>query len=142
MRHLYLYLTIATLGLVIYHVGQKIIPSGGNPMVTLMGIYAAAFLLCALSAPFFRVADGVGWREAVFSWPVLVVALGAFLIEFGFLMAYRRGGPLQWSSAAVNAAGAMLLIPLAVLFFREQLSPTKMLGVLFSLTGLGLLSWK
>jgi len=73
---------------------------------------------------------------------VLVLGGGVLLIEIGFLLAYRVGGGLQWSGVAVNAASALLLLPVALLVFRERFSLARGLGILFTLVGLALLTRK
>lgn len=142
MNQILVFLGIAAVGNAIYHLGQKTLSPGANPMVLLMAVYAVAFVFAAASAPFFQSAAGVSWKAQVFSWPVLVLGGGVLLIEIGFLLAYRVGGGLQWSGVAVNAASAMLLLPVALLVFRERFSLARGLGILFTLVGLALLTRK
>jgi multidrug transporter EmrE-like cation transporter len=66
--------------------------------------------------------------------------VGVLLIELGFLLAYRAGGSLQTTSVAVNGTAAVLLIPIAVVMFKEAFSLPKILGILLVLAGLGLMS--
>lgn len=138
MKTLVLTLLLAAAGNVIYHLGQKSIAPHANPMVALMAVYAVAFVLAGLSAPFFDSGD-VGLREQLFAWPVPATAAGIVLIEVGFLLAYRSGGSPQWAGVAVASLAAMLLIPLSVVFFRESLSSARILGVLLTLGGLALI---
>jgi drug/metabolite transporter (DMT)-like permease len=142
MKPLFLFLFLAAFGNAVYHVGQKCLPSQANPMVQLMAVYAAAFLLSAAAAPFFRGPATLSWTAQAFSWPVLVLAVGVLLIEVGFLLAYRTGGSLQWSGAAVNGVAALMLMPVAVAAFREHFSPAKALGVVLTLVGLFLVARK
>ena len=146
MKPLLLALAVATVGSVIYHLGQKLVPPTVPPFAMLMAAYAVAFTLAALALPLAQPA-GAPWREAfaqVTTGPGLGVALvlgvGVLLIEVGFLLAYRAGGSLQWSGVAVNGAAAVLLVPLAVLAFRESFSLLKALGMLLVLAGLALLT--
>jgi drug/metabolite transporter (DMT)-like permease len=135
---MFLFLFLAAVGNAIYHVGQKSVGATANPMVVLMSVYGLAFLFSALAVPFF---GGTGTvASQVFSWPVLVLAAGVFLIEIGFLLAYRHGGSLQWSGAAVNGVAAILLLVVAVAVFRERVSPVRILGIVLTLSGLFLFS--
>lgn len=124
MNQVLVFLGIAAVGNAIYHLGQKTLHPGANPMILLMAVYVVAFGLAALAAPFFQDTAGVSWKAQVFSWPVLVLGAGVLLIEIGFLLAYRVGGGLQWSGVAVNAASALILVPIAVLVHREFKGPT------------------
>lgn len=140
MKPFVLFLLLAAVGNAIYHVGQKALSPVANPMVLLMGVYGLAFLLSAVSAPFFRQGAAPLGLAQVFSWPVLVLAAGVFLIEIGFLLAYRSGGSLQWSGAAVNGCAALILLPVAVLLFRESFSLVRVAGILLTLSGLALVA--
>jgi hypothetical protein len=137
MKQTLLFLALAAAGNVTYHLGQKTISSSANPMVLLMAVYAIAFVLCGVSAPFF--AGGISLSQ-VATWPVLVLGAGIVLIEIGFLLAYRSGDVLQWSGAAVNGAAALLLIPISIFAFRDSFSLVKVLGIALTLGGLTLLS--
>lgn len=142
MKDVYLYLGVATLGVVIYHLGQKAINPSVNPMVLLMAVYLVAFLLALVAAPGFQTPGQAVWVRQIISWPVLVVGVGVILIEGGFLLAYRFGGSLQWSGVAVNGLAAVVLIPVAVTTFQEHLSSTRILGVLLTLAGMALMARK
>jgi len=140
MKQAVLFLAVAALGNVTYHLGQKTLSPRANPMVLLMAVYAVAFVLSALSAPLFRGVPGVSWSAELLRWPVLVLAAGVVLIELGFILAYRSGNVLQWSGVAVTGAAALLLVPIALLVFREAFSPWRLLGIALTLSGLGLLT--
>jgi drug/metabolite transporter (DMT)-like permease len=140
MKQALIFLGIAALGNVTYHLGQKAISPTANPMVLLMAVYGVAFLLSAAAVPFFQDSSGGSWVGQVLSWPVLVLGVGVVLIEIGFLLAYRSGNILQWSGVAVNGASALLLIPIALVVFRESFSLTRMFGILLTLGGLALLT--
>ncbi len=148
MKPLYLALAVAMVGSVIYHLGQKLVPPAAHPMAVLLAAYAVAFTLALVALPWMQptgttapwrlayagMATGPGLRVA------LVLGLGVLLIEVGFLLAYRAGGSLQWSGVAVNGAAAVLLVPVAVLAFKEAFSLPKALGMLLVLAGLALLT--
>lgn len=140
MKDVYVYLAVATLGVVVYQLGQKVISPSANPMVLLMGVYLVAFLLACAAVPIFQIPGQPLWTRQIVSWPVLVVGIGVVLIEGGFLLAYRHGGSLQWSGVAVNGLAAVVLIPLAVYSFHEHLSPFRIVGVLLTLTGMAMMA--
>jgi drug/metabolite transporter (DMT)-like permease len=148
MKPLLLAFAIATVGSVIYHLGQKLVPPAAHPMAVLMAAYAVAFTLSLAALPWLQPAGtDTPWRQAfagMATGPGLRVALllgvGVLLIEAGFLLAYRAGGSLQWSGVAVNGAAAVLLLPIAVLAFKETFSLPKAAGILLVLAGLVLLT--
>lgn len=140
MKETLLFLGVAALGNAAYHLGQRTLTPAANPMVLLMAVYALAFGLSAAAAPFFRAAPGAGVLAGVVSWPVLVLAVGVVLIELGFVLAYRTGSVLQWSGVAVNGTSALILVPIALLVFREGFSLARLAGILLTLSGLWLMA--
>ena len=140
MKPLLIPFAIAATGVVIYHIGQKTVSAVANPMVLLMAVYAVAFALAAIAAPFFRNTSSASWITQVLSWPVLVLGAGVLLIEIGFLLSYRAGGSVQWTGVAVNGLAAILLLPIALYLFRERFSPARALGILLTLSGLTLMT--
>jgi drug/metabolite transporter (DMT)-like permease len=140
MRQTLLFLAVAALGNVTYHLGQKTLSPTANPMVLLMAVYAIAFAICGVAAPFFQAGSAAFSAAQVLSWPVLVLAAGVALIEIGFLLAYRSGSMLQWSGVAVNGAAALLLVPIALVGFRESFSLSRMAGIALTVGGLALLA--
>jgi len=150
MKPLLFALALATVGSVIYHLGQKLVPPTAHPMAVLMAAYAVAFTLSAVALPFLQPAGAPApWRNAFLGMATgpglrvaLVLGVGVLLIEMGFLLTYRAGGSLQTSSVAVNGAGALFLIPVAVVLFKEALSWPKLMGILLVLAGLALMSRK
>jgi drug/metabolite transporter (DMT)-like permease len=107
-----------------------------------MGIYLIAFLLAFAAVPVFHTPGQPIWSRQIISWPVLVVGIGVVLIEGGFLLAYRYGGSLQWSGVAVNGLAAVILIPVAIFAFKEHLSPSRLFGVLLTITGMAFMARK
>ncbi len=140
-------LLVATVGSVIYHLGQKLVPPTAHPMAVLMAAYTVAFVLSAVGLSMALPANVGSWHQALATMGTgpglrvaLVLGLGVLLIEVGFLLAYRAGASLQWSGVAVNGTAAVLLLPLAVGVFKESFSIQKAMGVLLVLGGLALLS--
>ncbi|GFE62831.1 hypothetical protein [Geobacter sp. AOG2] len=139
MKPFVIFIFIAAGGNAIYHIGQKTLAATANPMVILMGAYGFAFLLSAAAAPFFQGTAVTSYSAQVLNWPVAALGAGAFLIEIGFLFFYRTGGSLQWSGIAVNGLAALMLIPVAIIVYREPLSVGRLLGILLTLAGLALI---
>ncbi len=142
MKDVYHALGVATVGGVIYHTGQKALPANVNPMILLVGVYLVAILLALVAIPLFRSPGRQDDLRHLMSWQVLAVGVGVILIEGGFLLAYRAGGSLQWSGVAVNGLAAVILVPIAVIVFREPFSLSRVLGVLITLIGMTLMARK
>ena len=142
MKPMLMFLLLAAFGNAIYHVSQKSLAPTANPMILLMAGYAVAFTGAALAAPFFRVSNSAPWMAQVISWPVVMLGVSVLMIEIGFLLAYRTGMSVQWSGIAVSGSAATLLLPVALLVFREAFSPARAVGMVLTLSGLALMARK
>lgn len=130
------FLGLAALGNVAYHLGQKSLSHHINPMLMLAVLYAFAMLGTLALMPLFGKARLVQAAELAANPRLWLAAAGIMLIELGFLMAYRTGGSVQWSGVAVNGAAALLLVPFGLLVFKEPLSWQKIAGIVLTLAGL------
>jgi multidrug transporter EmrE-like cation transporter len=72
------------------------------------------------------------------------VGLGAVIVglELGFLLAYRAGWNISVASLVANTTVALLLIPVGLLFFKEELSAVNILGIILAIAGLVLVNLK
>ena len=140
MREVFVWLGVAAVGAVVYQTGQKSLTALVNPMLLLIGAYLVAIAIAVAASPMFRAPGQSDALRSAFSWPVLAVGVGVIMIEGGFLMAYRAGGSLQWSGILVNGLAAVVLIPVAVIVFREQLSLPRLVGVAVTLIGMMLMT--
>lgn len=144
MKPVLLALAVATVGSITYHVGQKLVPQDAHPMGMLVAAWLVAIAAGLLALPLLPtqgsslsgLATGPAIRAA------LVLGLGILLIEGGFLLAYRWGASLQGSGIAVNGLAAVVLVPVALLLFKEAFSGPKAAGIALVLAGLALIARK
>ena len=140
MKPAYLALLLTVVSNLLYHVAQKSVPRGANPLLSVAVNYVVALALTLLLIPFFPSGQPLvaGLRQLNWaSWAVGVAIVG---VEFGFLLAYRAGWPISTAAVTNSVALALLLLPAGLLFFRETLSPTRLLGVALCGAGLWLVS--
>ena len=129
-------------GNLVYHLSQKLLPRDANPLHTMILVYCVAIIACAASAlaypgekTFLQSARGTGLA-------VVVLGLSVAMIEVGFLFVYRVGWNISTASITVSVALSLLLIPVGVIAFREHLSTRNIVGLLFCLVGLVLVTKK
>jgi len=120
----------------LYHVLQKSIPPGAHPLISLLVTYAVAIVLTAGLLPFFPTREPLRQAFRRVNWTSAVLGAAVLGIEVGFLLAYRSGWRISVGSAVCNAAVALLLIPVGLLFFGERLSAVNAVGVALCVTGL------
>jgi drug/metabolite transporter (DMT)-like permease len=133
---------LAVFSIALYHVGQKKILPSANPFLSLAFAYAVAFLGCFLLylfIPMEQTAKIDGLKGWVGPFLVGVSALG---IEVAFLFAYRSGWAVSSAALVANLSVTFLLLPLGVVFFNEQISPSKGIGMILGAAGIYLILMK
>ncbi|MEP6787506.1 MAG: hypothetical protein ABJB40_03685 [Acidobacteriota bacterium] len=134
---------LIVIGLVIYQVSQKSTDQNANPFVVVILAYLIGIAACV--GGYFLIprqdADLVPMMRSV-GWSALGIGLGAAAIEIGFMLAYRAGWNLSLLPVSVNVCGAILLMLIGIIAFRESLSIEKIVGVLLCIGGLVLITIK
>ncbi len=140
MRSYYLPFALAVGGSLLYHLSQRSIPQGANPFYATVIAYAVGAAICIICAQMYPAGKSFVETARGANWAVVGVGVAAMLIELGFLLAYRAGWKVSVAAISVNVAGAAVLIPLGVLMFKEQLSPRNVVGLVFCVAGLVLVT--
>jgi drug/metabolite transporter (DMT)-like permease len=133
---------LAVCGGVLYHVGQKAVPRQVNPFVAIALAYTAGIVCCLVAMALDPAARASVASFKAANWAVFLLGLGAVIIEFGFLLAYRAGWNISTASVITNISVALILLPIGLLVFKEQLSWRNAAGVACCLLGLYLLAQK
>lgn len=136
----YLSLGIAVIGLAIYHISLKRVPSDVNLLAFLAVGYIAAATLCLLCI---RMASGkMPWQGLSGSTgtTLAMLAVGVMLIEVGTLLSYRYGWPLGTVGPVGNALAAAVLMPIAVLAFKDKVGVSQVVGLVLAVAGLLLIA--
>lgn len=136
MRSYYFPFGLAVVGNLIYHVSQKSIPKAANPFYTYVIIYAISLIVCVVGAALFPEGKSFAQTARESNWAVVAAGLAVVSIEVGFLLAYRAGWNISTAAVACSVTVTALLIPIGLVFFREQLSPRNALGLVFCVVGL------
>lgn len=126
----------------LYHFVAKSTPANVNFSVSLLVTYAVAFGVVLLTFFFFPLQNGLGSELRKLNWASIGLAVGVVGIEFGFLLTYRAGWNLGIASVIVNVVGALILVPVAIFFFKDKISWVNILGIFVCLVGLVMLNWK
>ena len=136
MRAYYLPFFLTVGGALLYHLAQKSIPASLNPFFALMLAYFVGILICALCAPFFPGDKSFLGSLKEINWAIFAVGVGVVLIEAGFLLAYREGWKISTAAVASNVALSVLLVPIGFAVYKEHLSVRTIIGLVFCLIGI------
>ena len=139
MRSHFAPIVMILFGGVLYHISQKSVPRTVNPFAAIMSAYVIGAALCAVALAFDR--GGANLLDSVrnSNWAVVALGVGALIIEVGFLLAYRAGWNISVASVVTTISVALILIPIGLLVFKEQLSLRSAAGIACCLLGLYLI---
>ena len=138
----YFSITLAIASSALYHFTAKSTPSNVNFTVSLLVTYAVAFVVTLLGFFFFSATNGITAELKQLNWASVGLAIAIVGIEFGFLLTYRAGWQLGIAAVLVNVVASLILVPVAIFFFKDKISWVNILGILVCLAGLVMLNWK
>ena len=91
---------------------------------------------------FFPATNGIAAELKQLNWASIGLAIAIVGIEYGFLLTYRAGWNLGIAAVLVNVIASLILVPVAIIFFKDDISWVNILGILVCLAGLIMLNWK
>lgn len=138
----YFSITLAIASSAFYHFVAKSTPSNVNFTVSLLVTYAVAFVITLLGFFFFPATNGIAAEIKQLNWASIGLAIAIVGIEFGFLLTYRSGWNLGIAAVLVNVVASLILVPVAIYVFKDNISWVNILGILVCLAGLVMLNWK
>jgi drug/metabolite transporter (DMT)-like permease len=138
----YFSITLAIASSALYHFVAKSTPSNVNFTVSLLVTYAIAFVVTFVGFFFFPAKNGILAEIKQLNWASMGLAIAIVGIEFGFLLTYRSGWNLGIAAVLVNVVASLILVPVAVAVFKDELNWVNILGILVCLAGLVMLNWK
>lgn len=138
----YISILLAILGSATYHLFQKSIPANVHPALVLMATYATAFIGSIGLFAFFPLNGTLREEIGKLTPAAFLPGIAILGIEAGFLLAYRAGWQVNVAPLLINMTVSILLIPIGLILFHEQITPTQLIGVVVCLVGLALIQVK
>jgi len=138
----YVSVSIAVVSSALYHFSQKATPRGVNPPISLLVTYAVAMLLTVCLLYFMPAQKGILAEVHQLNWASYVLAVSIVGLEVGFLLIYRSGWNIGLAAVLVNVVASLILVPVALLVFKDRLNWVNIAGILTCLAGLIMLNWR
>ena len=141
---MYFYLPIITVvcSSVIYHVCAKSTSPKINAFASLAVTYLIGAVVSAalyyLTSPTKRLAEEL----SRVNWATLVLGLAIVGLEAGNIFMYKVGWDISLGPLVTSSTLAVTLLAVVVLFYREELSLTKVVGIVLCVAGLILVNKK
>jgi len=138
----YFSICLAICSSALYHFVAKSTPLQVNFTISLLATYAVAFGVTLFTFVFFPVKNGFVAELKQLNWASIGLAIAIVGIEFGFLLTYRAGWNLGVAAVLVNVVASLILVPVAIFVFKDNISWVNVLGIFVCLAGLVMLNWK
>ena len=127
---------IILISVILYNFSQKSIPANADPWVIIGSAYFVAFVICALllivTGEIKKGVDLFNTRNMLLS---ILLAIAAIGVEFGYLYAYRAGWKISALAITTGPFVNIALLIIGVLWFKEKLSATNLIGIAFCIIG-------
>jgi len=136
----YLPILMVVLANIIYHLCQKSITSNANPYVSLLVTYLIAILSTVVAVIALNGKIDIVQSVKDLNWASYALGMAIVLLELGYLLAYRAGWNISIAALTSYILVSVLLIPIGILLFKEQLSLEKIVGISFCIVGLLLIN--
>jgi len=137
----YFSITLAILSSSLYHFSAKSVPKNINFAISLLVTYGVALLITFIASLFMQSKNGFAFELRQLNWASFVLAIAIVGIEFGFLLVYRSGWNLGIAAVLVNVVASLILVPVAIFVFKDELTLINIIGILVCLAGLVMLNW-
>jgi drug/metabolite transporter (DMT)-like permease len=138
----YFSITLAICSSALYHFVAKSTPANVNFSVSLLVTYAVALGVTLIAALLLPTDKGFFAEIKNLNWASFLLAIAIVGIEFGFLLTYRAGWNLGIAAVLVNVVASLILLPVAIIFFKDKISWVNIVGIFVCLVGLVMLNWK
>lgn len=127
---------IIVCSVILYHFAQKSIPNDASPWVILSSAYCMAFALCVTlliaTSEIRKSAELFKTQNLLLA---ILLAIAAVGVEFGYLYAYRAGWKISTLAITTGPFVNIALLLIGVLWFKEKLSLTNLIGMMFCIIG-------
>ncbi|MBI4428793.1 MAG: EamA family transporter [Ignavibacteriales bacterium] len=129
-------LPLIVIGVLIYHLSQKSVPRDAHPLVVFAVAYAFAAGLClAIILATGEFKKGAHLLRSQNWFVVVLIAVSALAVEFGYLYAYRTGWRVSTTSITTSAFITTSLALIGVFWFKEHLTTLNVVGIALCLVG-------
>jgi drug/metabolite transporter (DMT)-like permease len=127
-------------GQVLYHALMRGMPKSISPMFVLGIAYGVGIAAVLLISAFQTYPSGLDKITPAAVLRAAGLGLAIAFVELGYIYAYRQGLPVSVGAITVMAVTTLALVPVGMAFFREGLTLRLLLGLVFTIVGLWLMS--
>ena len=129
-------IALVVLSNIVYQVCSKSVPTTMSPFASLFVTYLVGALASLIAYFALGSHDGFVQELRKVNWAPLVLGVVIVGLEVGFIYAYRAGWEVSMASVVQSSFLAVALLLVGRALYGEELSVTKIAGVIICLVGL------
>ncbi|WHH58855.1 hypothetical protein [Petroclostridium sp. X23] len=135
-------ITLVIVSNLFYQLIQKLTPHNVNPMVAMIITYMTATITCFIALGLFPMKENFIDAFRRLNWTSYALGVAIVGLEIGFLLAYRSGWNISYTGLFANVIVALILIPIGIMIFKENITIINKLGIFLCIVGLIAMSHK
>ena len=129
-------IALIVLSNIFYHISSKSTPDNINPFASL----TITYLVCTLASTvmYFSLNRGGNLLQEYrnLNWTSLVLGLAVVGLDVGTIYMYKAGWNMSVGQLVHSAILAVCLVIIGCIFFKEQITPSKIAGILLCMGGI------
>jgi len=129
-------LALVVLSNILYQICAKSVPGGMNPLASLTVTYLVGAVFSAILYFVLNRGGNLLREYAAMNLAPLLLGLSVVGLEVGFIYAYRVGWPVSTASIVQSSFLAVALILVGYFAYREQITLSKLIGIIICMVGL------
>lgn len=138
----YIPILLTVIANVLYHIAQKNTSAKINPIFSLIVTYGVALFVCIVIFLFMHDNKNLHANIKELNWSNTLLGASIVLLELGFLLAYRFNWNVGTASIISTILVTIILIPIGIIFFKEDINLKNIAGILVSIIGIVLINSK
>lgn len=129
-------IALVVLANVFYQICCKSVPGGIDPLASLTVTYLMGAVVAAVLFKLLRHGGSLVREYGKLNWAPFVLGLVIVGLEVGFIYAYKAGWPVSTASIVQSSFLAVVLLVVGLLVYKENITATKVVGMIICLVGL------
>lgn len=121
---------------IFYHISSKSTPENINPFALLTVTYLIGAVISAILYFMLNKNGNLIHEYQHLNWSSLLLGVAIVGLEAGTIYMYKVGWNISTGQLVHSSILAVCLILIGYFFYREALTPTKLLGILICMVGL------
>ena len=138
----YTSIIIAIVSVVLYQIFQKGISASVNPLISIIITYSVALIFSIILYFIFPAKENFVDSVKNANYASYLLGIAIIGTEIGFLLIYRSGWKISLAAPFTSAITNTSLIIIGLLAFKDHISGLKLIGLLFCVVGVLLISLK